>query len=116
MSDEKPKTTRTRKPKAKAKAKAKEQPSVDLKFSFGQLWQTADALFDQIERDEPALPGKKKMKIVLDKLARFVDDSIQFGGGPLGGLAEAADYYVARAVLALLAQFFFDKKRARGEI
>jgi hypothetical protein len=109
----KPKTTRARKPK---QPKADKQPKVDLNFSFGQLWQLADTLFDKAERENPDLPGRKKMNLVLDELARFVDESIQFGGGPLGGLAEAADYYVARAVLALLAQFFFDKKRDRGEI
>lgn len=114
MADDTKKPTRTR--KAKPKAEKPKAPFVEFDFTFGQLWQVADALFDQIEKDNPGLPGRKKMNKVLDQLAQFVDDSIKFGGGPLGGLAEAADYYVARAVLALVGQFFFDKKRERGEI
>ena len=100
----------------KKAAPAEEEPKkieVDINLSWGSLLQEIETQI-VFQRQSDA-PGPVKLQEAVKAVARQVDRALVFRG-PLGGLAEAADYYVVLALLTVIVQGAYARMKANGEV
>lgn len=62
------------------------------------------------------ISGPEKASAVVNELAAWVDEQIEWGDGPVGRVLEIADGPVTRAILVLFVQFVYDELKEAGKI
>lgn len=85
-----------------------------LKVNMGQIKEHAENLI--LEFASAKIGGERKKKAVVRELSEWLDDRLNFGPGPIGRLAEAADGPVLRLILGLVVDEVYNSLAKAGKV
>lgn len=85
-----------------------------FKVNMGEVREKAEGLI--LEFATAKVGGPRKKKAVVRELAEWLDARLDFGTGPIGRLAEAADGPILRVILGLLVDEVYGTLKQSGKV